>query len=178
MKYLLVGLAALAFIFGIVMLLRSKSPVQQLEKEVTTFQECKQAGYPLKESYPRTCQTPGGKIFTEDIGNAVEHQDRIRVDSPRPNTILSNPFTLKGEARGTWFFEGSFPVILEDESGNELMHTAVRAQSDWMTENFVSFSTQITFTTPSNRKGTLILKKDNPSGIPEKEDELRIPVEF
>ncbi|MCE9644082.1 hypothetical protein K8Q93_02500 [Candidatus Parcubacteria bacterium] len=32
-------------------------------KEITTFEECAAAGYPIMESYPEQCRTPDGKTF-------------------------------------------------------------------------------------------------------------------
>ena len=37
--------------------------------EITSFQECADAGYPVGESYPRQCWTPDGKHFVEEIGD-------------------------------------------------------------------------------------------------------------
>jgi len=36
----------------------------------------------------------------------------------------------------------------------------------------------ITFENPETATGTLVLEKDNPSGLPEHADELRVPVRF
>ena len=30
---------------------------------ISTFEECKAAGYPILESYPMQCRTPDGRIF-------------------------------------------------------------------------------------------------------------------
>jgi hypothetical protein len=35
--------------------------------QVTDFQTCADAGYPVMESYPRRCRAPNEEIFTEDI---------------------------------------------------------------------------------------------------------------
>jgi len=54
------------------------------------------------------------------------------------------------------------------------------AQSDWMTTDFVPFKVVLEFeadTQVSNR-GALILKKDNPSGLPQYDDALEMPVIF
>ncbi|MCJ7786739.1 GerMN domain-containing protein, partial [Patescibacteria group bacterium] len=77
-----------------------------------------------------------------------------------------------------WFFEASFPIKLVDEKGNELGIAIAQAQSDWMTEDFVPFEAELHFELPVTEKGTLILEKDNPSGLLENADELRIPVKF
>lgn len=42
---------------------QQKSKVKQL----SSFEECAQAGYPIMESYPEQCRTPDGKSFTRQI---------------------------------------------------------------------------------------------------------------
>ncbi len=91
---------------------------------------------------------------------------------------IKSPFILKGQARGNWFFEASFPYELKDGNGMVLASGPVQAQGNWMTTNFVPFSLTLTFPTPVTATGTLILKKDNPSGEPQNDDQLVIPVTF
>jgi len=100
----------------------------------------------------------------------------IRVDSPQPNQDIQSPFVIKGQAKGSWFFEATFPVKLLDENGNIIKQTFAQAQADWMTENFVPFESVLIFSVSKNQKGTLVLEKDNPSGLPENAKEIRIPV--
>jgi len=144
---------------------------------ISNFDECVAQGNPVMESYPRQCRA-GDRTFTEDIGNELEKIDLIRIDQPRPNGLVESPLEIKGEARGYWFFEADFPVKILDADGNLLGIAIAQAQSDWMTENFVSFEATLEFETPTTEKGTLVLEKDNPSGLPENADELRLPVRF
>lgn len=105
--------------------------------------------------------------------------DLIRVTAPVANTVLTSPLTVRGEARGNWYFEASFPVRLLDSEGSELALGIAQAQGEWMTTEFVPFETTLIFITPTaSQTGTLVLEKDNPSGLPENADELRIPVRF
>lgn len=145
---------------------------------VDNFEECIASGNEILEKYPRECKTSDGKTFTEDIGNALEKQDLIRVSLPVPNNLVKSPLTVKGEARGTWFFEASFPVKILDANGVQLGAVSAQAKSDWMTREFVEFETALDFQTPATATGTLILEKDNPSGLLENADELRVPVRF
>lgn len=148
------------------------------ELTVQSFAECAAAGFPVMESYPRQCRTQNGQTFREDIGNELEKDNLIRVESPRPNTEVTSPLALKGMARGNWFFEASFPVKLLDASGTEIAQGVAQAKGEWMTTEFVPFEATLTFTEPVSGSGTLLLGKDNPSGLPEHADELRIPVTF
>lgn len=106
--------------------------------------------------------------------------DLIVVDSPRPNDTITSPLTISGRARGNWFFEASFPVRLVDANGQNipLDPPYIMATGDWMTTEFVPFTATLNFTRPTTDTGTLILQKDNPSGLPENADELKIPVKF
>jgi len=145
---------------------------------ISNFDECVAQGYPILETYPRQCKTPDGKTFTEDIGNELEKVDLIKIDNPRPNQLIESPLFIKGEARGNWYFEASFPIKLFDDNGFLLGVMPAQALGDWMTEDFVPFSATLSFAVPSTPKGRLVLEKDNPSGLPEQADELKIPVYF
>lgn len=144
----------------------------------SNFTECANAGFPVQESYPRQCRTPDGRAFTEDIGDELEKADLIKVTDPRPNAIVTSPLTVRGVARGNWYFEASFPVELLDATGVRLAQVPAQAQGEWMTTDFVPFTATLTFTAPTSSTGTLLLHKDNPSGLPQNDDALRIPVRF
>ncbi|OGZ24903.1 MAG: hypothetical protein A2896_02125 [Candidatus Nealsonbacteria bacterium RIFCSPLOWO2_01_FULL_43_32] len=104
--------------------------------------------------------------------------DLIRVISPKDNAVVQNPLEIKGEARGYWFFEASFPVKIFDDNGFLLGVKAAQALGEWMTEDFVPYQASIPFAAPSTPKGKIVLEKDNPSGLPEHDDELVVPVVF
>ena len=116
----------------------------------------------------------------KDVGNALEKSGLIRVSQPQPDGIVQSPLSIKGEARGYWFFEASFPVRLIDANGKNipLDPPYIMAASEWMTEDFVPFEATLIFDSPGTKIGTLILQKDNPSGLPEYDDSLTIPVRF
>lgn len=40
---------------------------QKPTREINSFEECVEAGYPVAESYPRQCQTPDGRNFVEEL---------------------------------------------------------------------------------------------------------------
>ena len=146
---------------------------------IQNFMDCIQAGYPAMESYPRRCQDDKGNVFTEDIGNELEKIDLIRIDNPRPNQAITSPLIIEGQARGFWFFEADFPIKLLDENNQEITIGHATAQDEWMTEDFVQFKAELNFTSPgTGQQGTLILEKDNPSDLPENDDQLRVPVLF
>lgn len=110
-------------------------------------------------------------------------ENLIRIESPSSNEEISSPLLMSGQARGYWFFEASFPVILVDWDGKIIAQGIATAQDEWMTEDFVPFKAEIEFEKPEfigdfSKRGALIFKKDNPSGLPEHDDALEIPIVF
>lgn len=174
-KLIVLGLSILILLIIALLWNLSKEEVQV---RVESFEECLAFGFLVSESYPRECRTPQGQTFVEDIGNELEKTDLIIIENPRPNQIISSPLFIKGEARGFWFFEADFPIRLYDEKGGEIAFVSAQAREEWMTEDFVSFEAILEFSTPQTQKGLLVFEKDNPSGLVEFEDELKMPVRF
>lgn len=113
------------------------------------------------------------------IPEASKIADMIEISSPLPNGIITSPIQLSGRARGNWYFEASFPIELQDNQGNVIAVAIAQAQGDWMTEDFVPFSVNLTFAPQvAGSKGQLVFKKDNPSGMPENDASLIVPVQF
>jgi hypothetical protein len=50
-------------------------------------------------------------------------------------------------------------------------------EGGWMTIDLVKFESEITFTT-TEKTGYIVIKKDNPSGLPENDASLKVPVKF
>jgi hypothetical protein len=104
----------------------------------------------------------------------------LQLDQPHDGQTISSPLIISGKARGTWFFEATFPVVLTNWDGLIIAQGVASAEGDWMTQDFVPFKAELSFvadTTVSNR-GSLILQKANPSGLPENDDAYEITVLF
>jgi hypothetical protein len=109
----------------------------------------------------------------------AQKDDLIVLESPLPQSTVSSPIVIKGKARGNWYFEGSFPVTLTDAAGKVLVESYATAQGEWMTTEYVPFTTTLKYTLPvgtTSMKGYLILKKNNPSGETKFDNSLRIPI--
>lgn len=104
--------------------------------------------------------------------------DFIKVDSPLINQVIQSPLKVTGEARGNWFFEANLPMHLEDANGAVIARSHNQAIGEWMTENFVPFEGTITFVAPTTNSGFLVIQKDNPSGLPEHDAEIKVPIKF
>lgn len=116
-------------------------------------------------------------LYKEDA-KSILYKDVIRVDSPLFDATVQSPLKITGSARGVWYFEASFPVRIFDSNGKELGVVPAQAKGDWMTTDFVPFEATLIFETPTTETGTLVLEKDNPSGLPENSDSVTIPVRF
>jgi hypothetical protein len=116
---------------------------------------------------------------TPTLPASVAHGDII-VNTPKLDAVIASPLRVEGVARGTWYFEASFPILLTDWDGRIIAEGFAQAEGEWMTEQLVPFKAELTFKAPvdENRRGSLILKKDNPSGLPENDDAIEIPVTF
>ncbi len=101
--------------------------------------------------------------------------DLITVDLPFPDAVTGKDFTVLGKARGTWFFEASFPVKVLDKDGKVLFSTPAQAQGEWMTTEFVPFKAEIKIPQSYIGPATLVLEKDNASGLPEHDASISFP---
>lgn len=101
--------------------------------------------------------------------------EKVKVVSPTQHAMVPKTFAVKGEARGTWFFEASFPVQVRDPANNLVGQGIAQATADWMTEAFVPFEATVTvpdYAGPAD----LVFVKDNPSGLPEHDDSVEFPI--
>ena len=186
---------------GLLIYVSYSSNLHEISVAISNYEECAAAGYPIMESYPEQCATPDGRTFTRIIEEKAdlpqelldyinEKKNDIVLERPQPQEVVTSPLVIKGRARGTWFFEGYFPVTLVNwdgliiaESIASLIPDLSDPESTWMTEDFVSFEGTIVFDDPSwdadfSKRGTLILQKENPSGSSEFDDALEIPILF
>lgn len=163
-------------------------------RSITSFAECLSAGYPVTESSPRQCRAGEGQPFVESLSAEDEIVSQsgsglVEYHSPKGETIkikntaglkkISDPLTVAGEVKGSWSFEAQFPVSLTDEKGRVITSAVARLEGDWMSNKYVPFSATLNFSGQMpGSKGFLVLKKDNPSGLSEKNDAIEVPVVF
>ena len=107
----------------------------------------------------------------------------LTITSPGLNEEISSPVLVSGQASGSWFFEGSFPVEIYDSTSKLLGSGVVKfksksADDTWMTTALVDFQGEIKFIQPKTAEGYFLFKKDNPSGKPELEKSFKLPVKF
>lgn len=182
----------LIFVGGVGGFLAYQKWDQARRAAINSFEACAEAGYPVMESYPARCAVPGGATFTQStptptpaststpsptmspLGSPTS--ELIQVTSPTRDAQVSSPIEIRGQARGPWYFEASFPVAFEDAQGNILAQTPAQAQGEWMTEAWVPFAATLTLPTSFTGPGTVVFEKSNPSGLPEHAAIVRVPV--
>lgn len=129
-----------------------------------------------KPAKPKPAEPKPAEVKPAITSSSLE--DLIQVTSPLPNDEILSPLVIEGKARGFWFFEASFPVMLADSNGKIIAKGTAAAKADWMTEDFVPFSAKLDFKPDYGKSGTVIIHNDNPSNLPQNTRELKIPVVF
>ena len=113
----------------------------------------------------------------------------VNVFTPFPGATVPKTFSVTGEARGPWYFEALFLVQVRDKNDNVVASGPARAQSDWMTDKFVPFRVTLTIGKTTVEEAltnvkyndyagpaTIVLLKNNPSGLPENDDSVSMPI--
>ncbi|MDD5528016.1 MAG: GerMN domain-containing protein [Patescibacteria group bacterium] len=113
---------------------------------------------------------------TENQPTADNVASEINITSPTSNQIITSPLEITGQAKGTWYFEASFPIKLIGDKGEVLAQVPATAQADWMTTDFVPFKATLSFNPGSSTIGMLVFANDNPSGMPQNEKQFGVPV--
>lgn len=123
-------------------------------------------------------ETPGNIVSQTSSENLNVSNESVIIATPQPGSVVTSPLVVQGQATGTWFFEAALPIQIVDVNGKVIGKGVASAQADWMTEALVPFAGSIEFSAPSTPNGWVVIKKNNPSGLPENDDEFRMPVRF
>ncbi len=116
-----------------------------------------------------SCGTPPKDIKLKNVS------DFIVVHTPQPFEKITGTLVIKGEARGTFFFEGDFPVEVVLANGELIQHYAM-ADDEWMTEEFVPFTSTIDISGLEPQDITIKLHRNNPSDNRENDMVMELPV--
>lgn len=138
---------------------------------------------PRLASAPTTATTPPAATSTDTATTATTTTESdVIVNGIKDGSTVASPLTITGKAKGSYYFEASFPIMLTDWDGRIIATTTAQASSDWMSTGYVPFTATISFsvpsTTPDLRRGTLIFHNDNPSGDHTRDKAVEIPVKF
>lgn len=102
--------------------------------------------------------------------------ERVIVTSPKPNAVVGKTFVVSGQAPGPWYFEASFPIKIVDANNNFIGQGIAQAQGEWMTTEQVTFTATVTLTGNYSGPAEVVLMRDNPSGLPQYDDSISVPI--
>lgn len=123
---------------------------------------------------------PSGNIpLSPDSTNAgapTPLSQSVVVTSPTAGAIVPKVISVSGSAPGGWFFEAQFPMQIRDQANVVVGHGTGHALGNWQTTALVAFTGTTTVETNYTGPATLVLLKDNPSGLPENDDSISLPV--
>ena len=122
-------------------------------------------------------ENTGGNTGTTTATTTAADQlkARVVVDAPKSGAGVPKTFTVTGKAPGPWYFEASFPIEVRNASGTVLTTGIATALSEWMTTEDVPFKADISVTGYTGA-ATLVLKRDNPSGLPQNDASVSMPI--
>lgn len=112
----------------------------------------------------------------ENVNTEPEKIINLNIE---PRDAIKSPQVITGQAPGSWFFEGSFPIEIIDDTGTVIKQSYVTAIGEWMTDDYVSFQAIVEFNNlmaSDSQVGKIVFKKDNPSGLPENDDSFEVMV--
>ncbi len=183
MKYAIIALvvtlvlAAVGVFFFFPNLLGNLKP--KAATEIKTFEECAEAGNLVVNSKPRECYTKGKQVFVE-VYNGVLLKDVIKTTEPKPNTLVTSPFRVTGEAVGGWYYADQLMVRLEDDKGKILFLKPFKALESTKTDSFVPFTGAVVFTKAeaTTSAGKLVIERTNTEFNDGELGPLVIPVMF
>src|ERR1700722_4160720 len=69
---------------------------------------------------PAPIRDTGASGTSAPVGTStpvVTQDDMIHVTSPTQGGLVSSPILITGQARGSWYFEGQFPIEILDSNG-------------------------------------------------------------
>jgi len=102
----------------------------------------------------------------------------VIISSPDLLQSVKSPITLIGKIDRSWVFEASFPIELFDNQ-NKSLYVGTASVPNWTEgdNQFIDFTANIKFST-TTKSGILEIRNDNPSGMPENDKSISIPVIF
>lgn len=113
---------------------------------------------------------------TSFIFGPVENPDVVITEPFFGTAVSAGNLLVQGAARGNWYFEASFPVSITRLDGSSVADSHAEALTDWMTEALVPFEAQLTIPPGTSGVHILLMRNDNPSGDPERDKSVAIPI--
>ena len=134
--------------------------------------------YEICKQLTTICEKDAQEEEIENIGGEVlsEKGQTLYLDNIKSGDTVQIGYEMKGQAPGSWYFEGSFPVRVLNIQGEVVSSLVASTSDDWMTENSVPFSVVIDFPLEQESAFVLQFEKSNPSGLEENSDIAKIAI--
>lgn len=101
----------------------------------------------------------------------------VQITSPDLSKPINSPLKLTGKIKPNYSFEAVFPIRLENAAGKTIASGQGHVTTDDLNQEFVPFTAEIKFSQTAG-KGSLVIMNDNPSGLPENDKKISLPVTF
>ena len=112
--------------------------------------------------------------------SSVQHVTKTNKDlvsfSLISGSTVSGKLEIMGAIAGGYFNEGSMPVTILDADKKILKITSATAKSDWTTAAPILFTSALDFTGLPKGPAFIELHNDNPSGMPQNDKSILIPI--
>jgi len=115
--------------------------------------------------------TPGS-----DPENTPFVSENVIVTAPLPGSTVGKMISVRGSARGNWFFEANLPLAVKDPSGKQIGQGFAMATEEWMTTDFVPFEGKVEVQADYTGPAKLVVMKDNASGLPENDASVEFDI--
>ncbi|MDZ4693089.1 Gmad2 immunoglobulin-like domain-containing protein [Terricaulis sp.] len=100
----------------------------------------------------------------------------IEITAPQSGATAPSPILVEGVAPQDWYFEAIFDAQLLDARGAVIAEAPARAQTDWTVPGPVPFVAELSYTSPTEQAGTIVLIADSTGEPAPPRRETRIPV--
>lgn len=118
---------------------------------------------------------------TDIDGDAVLTSSKgteLRIFDLKSGDTVTNGSEIRGEVKGSWYFEGTFPIVILDLKGNLITSTFATAQGEWTTDAQVPFLFVLDVPIIQEDDVVIVFQKSNPSGLVVNDDSVSIPVKI
>ena len=103
-------------------------------------------------------------------------KDDLVSFSIAPGAKVKGVMDATGVLKNAYFFEANIRVDILDTNKQTLREGFGTATTEWMTTGPVSFKTKLDFSGLATGPGFIAIRNDNPSGLPENDKEIFIPI--
>lgn len=98
--WVIIGIIALLLFAGVYLIIDFQERAKI--ESISSFEECRDAGYPIMESYPEQCATPDGRVFvntSQSVGLRIcpEAWYENRMPGPDSGEGFEQYFVINGE---------------------------------------------------------------------------------